>query len=401
MLRHISKRLYSSAAGPLLRTPLYDIHVALGGKMVPYAGFEMPVMYSGQSHIESHNWVRNQAGLFDVSHMLQHKISGPGATAFLEKITPADLKTLKPFTSTLSVLLNEEGGIIDDSIITKHGHDEFYFVTNAGCREKDVKFLRDQMDKHFPNAKFEYKNFEGTLLALQGPKAAATLQEYTNFDLSKLYFGQSAYLNLSGFCSDKVHVARSGYTGEDGFEISIPHAGTCSVEFARALLEDNKEVVKPIGLAARDSLRLEAGMCLYGYELSEQTTPIEAALAWLVPKSRRLEYKEGDLAAFNGHATILGQLKDRTLVKQQRVGLVSKGPSPREGSKIFDASGEKVIGTITSGSPSPTNGGNVAQGYVDRGAHKNGTPVKIEIRGKLRDGVIAKMPFVEPHYYKE
>ncbi|CAK9440094.1 uncharacterized protein LODBEIA_P41940 [Lodderomyces beijingensis] len=388
----VQKRLASTAG--LLRTPLYDAHVELGGKMVDYAGFEMPVLYKGQSHVDSHNWVRSKVGLFDVSHMLQHNVSGPDAANFLQKVTPIDLSILPENGSSLSVLLNNEGGVIDDCIITKHGDDKFYMVTNAGCRAKDLDFLRKEAER-FNSVKHE--TFEGTLLAIQGPKAQELLQKFTNEDLSKIYFGQTKFLNLSPIKAT-VHLARSGYTGEDGFELSIPSTNAeeqaQALNFFNTLIQEYPDIVKPIGLAARDSLRLEAGMCLYGHELAEDITPIEASLTWLIPKTRR----ELNESSFNGAAKILSQIKDKSTTRR-RIGITSKGPSPREGNTIFAEDGVTKIGYVTSGSPSPSIGGNVAQAYIDK-KHKIGSNVKIEIRGKLRDAVIAKLPFVPSNLYK-
>lgn len=394
MSRVVGKRLYSSGS-QLLKTPLYDCHVEFGGKMVPYAGFEMPVLYKGQTHTESHNWVRNNVGLFDVSHMLQHRISGKDVVDFLQKVTPINLSELDINSSSLSVLLNEQGGIIDDCIITKHGENEYYMVSNAGCREKDVAFLKKEL-QNFNDV--NHDTFEGTLLAIQGPKAAEILQKFTNENLKSLTFGKSKFSHLSSIINSQVHFARCGYTGEDGFELSIPSSTAQetkeSQEFFRLLINEYPDIVKPIGLAARDSLRLEAGMCLYGHELNESKTPIEATLAWLIPKSRRQ-----DDATFNGASNILAQIKDRSLITHKRVGIKAKGPSPRDDCKVFAADGKEEIGYITSGAPSPTIGGNVAQAYVKNGL-KIGTDVKIEIRGKLRDGVISKMPFVPSNYYR-
>ncbi|PRT54535.1 putative aminomethyltransferase, mitochondrial [Wickerhamiella sorbophila] len=379
----LGKRFYSDIAA-LRKTPLFDFHLAHEGKMVDYAGFAMPVLYKAQSHIASHNWVREKAGLFDVSHMVQHKFLGPDATKFLETITPSDLKGLKPFTSTLSVLLNSNGGIVDDTIICKHAENEYYVVTNAGCRDKDLAFFREQASRLGVNVRHDL--IGGGLLALQGPEAANVLQKLTNFDLKEIGFGESAFVDLLG---GKYHVARGGYTGEDGFEVSVTDDAK-SLEFANALVEN--EAVQPIGLAARDSLRLEAGMCLYGNELTEEITPIAARLAWVIGKPRRAD-KE-----FNGAEEILKQLAEKST--PLRTGLVSTGPAPRTGAKILDKDGSQV-GTVTSGSLSPTLGKNVAMGYLPRKLAKNGTELSIEIRGKPRPAVVSAMPFVTPNYYRK
>ncbi len=387
----ITKRYSSSST--LVKTPLFDLHVENNATMVPYAGYSMPVLYKGQSHIDSHKWTRTKAGLFDVSHMLQHRFAGPDATALLEKITPSALANdgLKDFHSTLSVLLNEEGGVIDDTIISKHGDNEFYVVTNAGCREKDLAFIKKEINANFPSVKHEI--ITGGLLALQGPEVAATLQKFTKYDLSQIKFGQSAFIDLPVGNGAQFHAARGGYTGEDGFEISIPD-DVASLDFARLLLSENPDVVKPIGLAARDSLRLEAGMCLYGHELSEEITPIEATLTWVVNKARR---EKGD---FNGASKILAQIKDKTLVKRKRVGFTVTGPAARDGCKIFTADKAKEIGYVTSGLPSPSVGANIGMAYVDREFTKSGTKISVLVRGKYREGELKKMPFITPNYYR-
>ncbi|CDO56242.1 hypothetical protein DV495_000049 [Geotrichum candidum] len=384
----IARRFNSTTSDGLLKTPFYDLHVELGGNMVGFAGYAMPVLYKGQSHIESHNWTREKAGLFDVSHMLQHKFSGPGTTEFLESITPSDLKSLKPFSSTLSVLLNNQGGIVDDTIISKHGEDDFYVVTNAGCRDKDLKFFADELEK-FGKGNVSRTTITGGLLALQGPEAAATLQKLTTDNLSNIKFGESQYISLLG---GKYHAARGGYTGEDGFEVSIPDEAV-ALDFFKKLLDI--EAVKPIGLAARDSLRLEAGMCLYGHELNENITPVEAGLTWVIGKSRRTP----ETATFNGADAILAQIADKSLVKRVRKGIVVKGPAAREQMKVYSADGKELVGEVTSGSFSPTTKQNIGMAYVPRD-FKIGSDIKIDVRGKLRDAKIAKMPFVTPNYFR-
>lgn len=365
-----------------------------GAKFVPYAGFEMPIMYKDQSHIESHHWVRSKVGLFDVSHMLQHRIEGSGAEDFLQKVAPIDCAQLEPFSSGLSVLLNNNGGIIDDTIITKHKDGKYYMVTNAGCRDKDLAFLKEEL-KAFPGVK--HSTFESTLLAVQGPGAAQLMQKFTSTNLSDLYFGRVQFLSFNNIIDSEIHLSRTGYTGEDGFELSIPSTtekeAAQAREFFELLIDENPDLVKPIGLAARDSLRLEAGMCLYGNELTEDITPVEASLSWLVPASRRTPD-----ATFNGSSKILEQLNNKSLVTRRRIGVVSKGPAARTGNKILDADG-KEVGYITSGSLSPTLGLNVAQSYIDKKV-KIGSEVQIDIRGKLRAGVVTKLPFVANNFYR-
>ncbi|AOW06559.1 hypothetical protein B0I72DRAFT_133659 [Yarrowia lipolytica] len=370
----------------LKKTPLFPLHEKLDAQFVDYAGFAMPVLYKGTTHIQSHNWVREKAGLFDVSHMLQHRFSGPAATEFLEKITPADLQALQPFTSTLSVLLTPEGGIVDDLIISKHGENDFYVVTNAGCRDKDLAFLAKESEPF--GDKLVHDTIGGGLIALQGPEAAAALQKFTNYDLSQIKFGQSAWVDFGG---NKYHVARGGYTGEDGFEVSIPD-DAASVAFAEALLENDNVIA--VGLAARDSLRLEAGMCLYGHELSEELTPVEAGLTWVVGKARR----SGDRTGFNGSDKILAQIKDKSATKA-RVGLFNDGPAPREGVAILNEAGEKV-GVVTSGCKSPSLNKNIGMGYVNKPFNKSGTKLTLDIRNKKRPAEVVKMPFVPHKYFK-
>lgn len=387
----LSRRSYSTTPS-LLKTPLYKLHESLGADFVDFAGYAMPILYKGQSHIESHHWTRNKAGLFDVSHMLQQKLKGPDSIKLLEKVTPTDFKILGQWKNQLSVLLNEEGGIVDDTIITKlENDDSFYVVTNAGTREKDLKFFKEQGE----GLDIKFETVDNSLLAIQGPEAVNVLQAFTKDDLSKVYFGNSTYITLPAFNNTEVHISRGGYTGEDGFEISIPNA--ISLELTQALLEN--EALKPIGLAARDSLRLEAGMCLYGHDLSDNITPVEGSLSWVISKSRRAQ------GGFNGDSNILAQLKDRSLVKQQRIGFKLSGPAAREGMEIFSIENpEQKIGFVTSGSNSPSLGNgrtNIGQGYVQRGFQKSGTKVLIKIRNKLREAEITKQPFIVPKFYRE
>ncbi|OJT11080.1 hypothetical protein TRAPUB_12409 [Trametes pubescens] len=372
--------------GELQRTALYDFHLKNGAKMVPFAAYAMPLQYGDVGAVASHKHVRESVGLFDVSHMVQSIIRGPTATEFLEWITPSDLQSLPAYSSTLSVLLNENGGIIDDLMITKHAEDAFYLVTNAGRRSRDIPWfhqaIKEWNKKHDP-IELEILADWG-LLALQGPEAAQYLQGLTSFDLRELTFGKCAWVPVEGF---NLHVTRGGYTGEDGFEISTPPLET--VDVAKLL---SKSPVQLTGLGARDSLRLEAGMCLYGHDLDEKTTPIEAGLAWLIGKRRR------ENPTFLGHEKVMKQLKSAP--PRRRVGMFVEGPPARQGAKIFDPVSKKQIGVVTSGIPSPTLGKNIAMGYVENGFHKKGTELAVDVRDKLRKAVLTPMPFVPSHYYR-
>ncbi|TDL26486.1 glycine cleavage system T protein [Rickenella mellea] len=383
----------SRALEELRKTPLYDFHIQHGAKMVPFAGYEMPLSYGNVGQVASHNHVRSSAGLFDVSHMVQTIITGPSSTALLTHLTPSSLSSLAPFTSTLSVLLNEKGGIIDDMVITKHTEEKYYIVTNAGRRERDLAWIRERVG--------EWNGEEGKgrgrevrvevldgwgLVALQGPESSTHLQTLTPFPLKQLTFGKSAYVPLAGF---NVHVARGGYTGEDGFEISIPPSQTTALTTLLA-----RAPVQLTGLGARDSLRLEAGMCLYGHDLDEETGVVEAGLTWVVGKDRREKWD------FIGADFVREHLENGA--PRRRVGLIVEGAPAREGAKIFAPSNDEQIGKITSGIPSPTLGKNIAMGYVQTrgGWHKKGTEVEVEVRGRRRRAVVSPMPFVKTGYWR-
>jgi aminomethyltransferase len=403
-IRHASS---NSTLPELQKTPLYDLHLAHGGKMVPFGGFHMPVQYSSQSVSASHHFTRKHASLFDVSHMVQHRFSGPGSNAFLERVTPASIEGLETNRNTLStLLLPVTGGIVDDTIITRLGPESFYVVTNAGCREKDLKYFEEQLEefKKEGGAKVEWEVLEGWgLIALQGPSSedilSSVLVEPEETKLKELYFGQSKFIKvklLSGEASSPLLVSRGGYTGEDGFEISIPAAEAVAV--TETLLQSaTEENLQLAGLGARDSLRLEAGMCLYGHDLDDTTTPVEAALSWVIGKDRRIS------GGFHGAEIILRQLipksKGGSGVERRRIGLIIEGAPAREGADIVDEKGEK-IGNITSGCPSPTLGKNIAMGYIKDGFHKSGTNVEVVVRGKKRKAQVTKMPFVPSKYWK-
>ncbi|CCG82222.1 Probable aminomethyltransferase,mitochondrial [Taphrina deformans PYCC 5710] len=378
------RRSYATGT-PLKRTPLFDLHVKNGAKMVPFAGFEMPVLYADLGLTESHKWTRGKSSIFDVSHMVQFKLSGPSATDFLERITPAGCRELQQFSSTLSVITNAQGGIIDDTIITKHNDESFYVVTNAACRDKDLLHIETQLREWGKPLKLELLD-DHALIAVQGPSSAAVLQEHTKDALSELKFGNSRYIDIAGI---NCHVARGGYTGEDGFEISCPAAQATTL--TELLLATDVESIKLAGLGARDSLRLEAGMCLYGNDLNDTTSPNEAGLLWTIPKRRRAE------GGFMGDTAIQAQIKEG--VSRRRVGLLVEGAPARAGADILSVDGD-VVGRVTSGCPSPTLGRNIAMGYISTGYHKNGMQVGIKVRNKVGDAQVTKMPFVPTQYYK-
>jgi aminomethyltransferase len=384
------------------RTGLYELHSKHGAKFVPFGGYSMPVQYSDLSIVDSHNWTREKASLFDVGHMVQHHFSGPGAEAFLERITPSSISTLPEHQSTLSTLLHPEtGGIVDDTVITRLP-DKFYVVTNAGCREKDTAYLKEQLEawkSAHSDLPVEWKILDGQgLVALQGPKSAEilarVLDDKTKSDLKALYFGQCVFATVNGTDAE-VLVSRAGYTGEDGFEISIPPYATEAV--TQFMLDFAKDELRFAGLGARDTLRLEAGMCLYGHDLDDTTTPVEGALSWIIGKDRRAK------GGFHGDSIILQQLKKKSEgggVSRRRIGLVVEGSPAREGAKIVDDAGEE-IGNITSGCPSPTLKKNISMGYIKDGMHKSGTEVHVVVRGKNRKAVVTKMPFVPSKYFKQ
>ncbi|KAI1868676.1 uncharacterized protein JN550_006251 [Neoarthrinium moseri] len=421
--RHVSvqtqqRRHYADASAsssePLKKTPLYDLHLAHGAKMVPFGGFHMPVQYASLSVSASHHFTRSHASLFDVGHMVQHRFSGPGALDFLQRVTPASLRTLPVHQSTLSTLLwPATGGIVDDTIVTKLADDLFYVVTNAACRDKDLAYLGEQLAQWEGEGgakKVDHEVLDGWgLVALQGPLSEDILSEIlvapSEAALRELYFGQSRFVMVrvggGRELSQPVLVSRGGYTGEDGFEISIHPDDTVAV--TEALLDAaGPDRLQFAGLGARDSLRLEAGMCLYGHDLDDTTTPVEAALSWVIGKDRR-DATDPAAGAFHGAEVILPQLKPKSKggagVERRRVGLVVDGAPAREGAEIVDTDGN-AVGVVTSGCPSPTLGRNIAMGYIRDGLYKAGTEVQVKVRGRARKATVAKMPFVPSKYHK-
>jgi aminomethyltransferase len=375
---------------PLHRTALYDLHVALGAKMVPFAGYDMPVQYP-TGILTEHQHTRDGAGLFDVSHMGQIRLRAKDyatVAAALEKLCPADFINLKPGQQRYSFFLDDKAGILDDLMVTRMGQDgiggdasdHIFMVVNAGCKEADIAHLRAHLDK---SCEIEVIA-DRSLVALQGPKAAAAFAKLAP-DSAALKFMQGAALKVAGI---SCLATRSGYTGEDGFEISVPD--TAIHDLVKRLLAD--PAVKPIGLGARDSLRLEAGLCLHGNDIDSTTNPVEANLVWAMQKRRREE------GGFPGATIVQSQLKDGP--KRKRVGILPEGKAPaRAHTEITDASG-KVIGEITSGGFGPSLGAPLAMGYVETASSADGTPLNLMVRGKALPAKVAPMPFVPHRYFR-
>jgi aminomethyltransferase len=365
-----------AGAAPLRQTPLFSLHEALGARMVPFAGYAMPLQYP-TGILAEHRHTRAAAGLFDVSHMGQLRLRGADPAAALEALVPGDLRALGPMRLRYTLLLDEAGGILDDLLATRLG-DGFFLVVNAARQDADLADLRRRLD---PAVTIERLD-DRALLALQGPAAALVLSRLAG-DVAQLPFMAAAEVRLDG--ADCL-VMRSGYTGEDGFEISAPAAAAQAL--AERLLAEPE--VKPIGLGARDSLRLEAGLCLWGHDIDETTTPVEADLAWTIGKRRREE------GGFPGAALILRQLVEGAA--RRRVGIRPDGSAPaREATPILDAAG-RDIGRVTSGGFGPSVGGPVAMGYVEAAHAGIGTALSLFLRGTARPAHVAALPFV-PHRY--
>ncbi|BFZ58122.1 Aminomethyltransferase, mitochondrial [Savitreella phatthalungensis] len=409
-----------AVATTLRQSPLNDLHVSLGGKMVPFAGWSLPVLYGGMSLGESHLWTRGKSSIFDVSHMCQFVFKGEHATAFLETVIPAGLRDLPRNRSTLSLILDPHtAGILDDLIVTKWDDHTYYVVTNAATRDKDLAHFQSQLtafaqasNKQPPTLQELTQN---ALIAIQGPEAhialASVLDRADAGALDTVTFGGSRHVHVStgDGGSVGVHVARGGYTGEDGFEISVG-AGDVRGLVDRLLDGSSSGVeVRMAGLGVRDSLRLEAGMCLYGHDLDATVTPAEANLMWTIPAHRRAR-GEGEVV-FNGRDALMAQIEEGK-VRRKRVGLVVDGAPAREGAPVYELAlsdtqplkgptkDREPIGKVTSGCPSPSLGKNIAMAYVPTHAAKSGTLVDLLVRGKLRRAEVTKMPFVKTNYVK-
>jgi aminomethyltransferase len=359
------------------KTTLYNYHKNLGAKFVSFAGYEMPIQYS-EGIVKEHISTRTFAGFFDVSHMGQFYVSGKNIEEALEKIIPTDLKGLQVNQSKYSFLLNDKGGVIDDLIITRR-EKNFCLILNAACKENDIKQISKNLNK---DHEFHLCS-QTSLIALQGPKSEEILEKYIK-GVSSLKFMQGGKFE---FEKEKIYVTRSGYTGEDGFEISVLNT---QVELLIKKFIDSK--VKPVGLGARDTLRLEAGLCLYGHELNEEINPVEANLKWAIAKKRREE------GGFNGWEAIKENLEKGS--PKLRVGILPEGKIiAREGTKIFSID-DKEIGVVTSGTFGPSVNMPVAMGYIASNFSEIGTKIKLEVRGKKYDAKVADLPFYKKSYAK-
>ena len=358
----------------ILTLPLDAWHRARGGRIVEFAGYYMPVQYEGI--MAEHLWTRESAGLFDVSHMGQLHLTGPDAATALEALVPGDISALKPGRMRYSLLLDDEGGILDDLMITNAG-DHLYLVVNGAVKWDDIAHMRMELPDEITVTVLD----DHGLLALQGPKAVDALSRIVP-GVEALVFMQAASFDWNGV---PLAISRSGYTGEDGYEISVP------ADHVEALAEAlcAQPEVKPCGLGARDSLRLEAGLPLYGHDLDTNTSPIEGDLGFAISKRRREE------GGFPGASIILDHLANGPICK--RVGLAVDGRMPvREGAELY--AGEEKVGRVTSGGFAPSVGAPIAMAYVDIARAAIGTALEAEVRGKRVAVTVAAMPFV-PHRY--
>lgn len=366
----------------LAKTPLYDLHLEQGAKMVPFAGYEMPVQYPLGVKKE-HLHTREQAGLFDVSHMGQVMLRGAGAAEALERLVPVDIIDLPAGKQRYALFTNDQGGIMDDLMVSNLG-DSLLVVVNAACKEQDIAHMRANL------AGVEIEVLEDrALLALQGPKAGEVMARLAPETASMVFMDYQA-MTIDGI---DCYIGRAGYTGEDGFEISVPAAD--ATRFAKRLIAEPE--VELIGLGARDSLRLESGLCLYGHDIDTTTTPIEGSLIWAISPCRRAEgAREG---GFPGADIVLDQIRTKA-VSRKRIGLIGQSKAPvREGTELVNAQGE-VIGSVTSGTLGPSAGYPVAMGYVKAEYAALETEVFALVRGKQLPMTVAKMPFVPQRYHR-
>eukprot|EP00771_Trimastix_marina_P003230 gnl/Trimastix_PCT/445.p1 GENE.gnl/Trimastix_PCT/445~~gnl/Trimastix_PCT/445.p1 ORF type:complete len:393 (-),score=158.09 gnl/Trimastix_PCT/445:70-1248(-) len=381
----LSRHLGYSIVGGLKATPLHALHVELGGEMVDFCGWSLPVHYE-TDQVKEHLHCREKATIFDVSHMGQLRFTGKDRIAFLESLIVADIQNLKLGSTKLSVFTTPEGGIIDDLMVTRRP-DDCYMVVNAACKDKDVAHLMAAQRKFRGEVRIEDLSAHRALVAIQGPKAMEVVSKHVDTDLRTMPFMSQRQVTLAGI---PVYLTRCGYTGEDGFEISIP--ADDAVHVTRTLLRGDG--VTMCGLGARDSLRLEAGLCLYGNDISTETTPIEGGLKWLIPKRRRQE------GGFPGADVICPQALDKVALTKQRVGFVTKGAPAREHYPVYTQQGDKKIGEVTSGLFGPSLKKPCGQAYVPPEYAKAGTQVSIRVRNRMQPATITKMPFVQSTFYR-
>lgn len=369
--------------GALKQTPLFNLHKELGARMVPFAGYDMPVQYPLGVKKE-HLHTREQAGLFDVSHMGQVKLTGANAAKALEALVPVDIIDLPVGKQRYAFFTNENGGIMDDLMVTNYG-DYIYVVVNAACKEQDIAHMQAHLGD---DVQLEVLD-DAALVALQGPMAVTALARLAP-EVADMVFMDAKAVTIDGV---ECLVSRSGYTGEDGYEISIP---TAEAERLCRLFLAQPEV-EAIGLGARDSLRLESGLCLYGHDIDTTTTPLEGSLIWAISKARRADGERA--GGFPGADVILSQIANKDWARK-RVGLLGEGRAPiREGAELFDAEGNK-IGVVTSGTFGPSIDKPVAMGYVATAFSALDTPVFASVRGKMLPMTVGRMPFVEQRYYR-
>jgi len=380
---------------PLQKTPLHALHVELGARMVPFAGYSMPVQYPAGLMAE-HKHTRTAAGLFDISHMGQLRLVGPDAAAAFETLMPVDVVDLAPGKQRYGLLLNDAGGILDDLMFFNEGHDSLFVIVNGACKVADLAHIQARI-----GARCDVQPMpDHALLALQGPQAAATLARLSP-GVERFVFMTGGAVQIGGI---PAFVTRSGYTGEDGFEISVK--GSDAEALARLLLAQPE--VQPIGLGARNSLRLEAGLCLYGNDIDETTTPVEASLNWAIQKVRRTGGARA--GGFPGADKVLAQLAaaasgtsgiaDHDTLKRRRVGLVALERIPvRDGTPLQSFEG-MAIGQVTSGLLGPTVDRPVAMGYVAAAYAEPGTRIQAVVRGKLVPMEVSTLPFLPARYHR-
>lgn len=367
---------------PVLKTALYDLHLELGAKMVPFAGYSMPVQYP-MGIAKEHLHTRSEAGLFDVSHMGQVILRGEGAAAALESLVPVDIVDLPEMKQRYALFTNDQGGVMDDLMVTNAGG-HLFVVVNAACKDQDIAHMRTHIaDRCDIEVLDDY-----ALLALQGPQAGSVMERLAP-ETQQMVFMTAANIEIDGI---NCFATRSGYSGEDGFELSVHNND--AVRLARTLLAQPE--VEPVGLGARDSLRLEAGLCLYGHDLDSATTPVESSLLWALSKSRRADGERP--GGYPGAQKIMQQISEG--VQRKRVGIKAEGRMPvRDGAELVDAEGRRV-GIVTSGGFGPTVDGPVAMGYVEKELSAIGTELFALVRDKKVSVTVAKMPFVEQRYYR-